>query len=128
MLPASHDTVEERLHYMKMSGREVFKFAVVKMREVIEASLKAGGLGIDDVALIIPHQSNQRIIDNVGSKLRAPAEKFAVNIDRYGNTSAASIPIAMEEAWRQGRIKRGDWVILAGVGAGLTWGSLLMRL
>jgi 3-oxoacyl-[acyl-carrier-protein] synthase-3 len=126
--PATHETVDERLHYMKMRGREVFKFAVVKMRQIIEESLAAEGLGIDDVALIIPHQSNQRIIESLGAKLRFPADKFAVNIERFGNTSAASIPIALEEAWRAGRIGRGDWVILAAVGAGLTWGSLLMRL
>jgi len=128
MTPASHDTVEGRLHYMKMRGREVFKFAVIKMREVIESSVEAAGLNMDDIALIIPHQSNQRIIESVASRLKVPAEKFAVNIDRFGNTSGASIPIALEEAWRDGRVKRGDWVILAAVGAGLTWGSLLMRL
>jgi 3-oxoacyl-[acyl-carrier-protein] synthase III len=128
LMPATAQTVAERLHYMKMSGREVFKFAVTKMREIIGDALTAGGLGIDDVALVIPHQSNQRIIESLGGKLGLPTEKIALNIDRYGNTSAASIPIAMTEAWQAGRIKRGDWVILAGVGAGLTWGSLLMRL
>jgi 3-oxoacyl-[acyl-carrier-protein] synthase-3 len=128
MTPASHDTVEGRLHYMKMRGREVFKFAVIKMREVIESSVEQAGLSMDDIALIVPHQSNQRIIEAVGSRLKVSADKFAVNIDRFGNTSGASIPIALEEAWRDGRVKRGDWVILAAVGAGLTWGSLLMRL
>jgi 3-oxoacyl-[acyl-carrier-protein] synthase-3 len=128
MQPATHESIDERGHYMKMNGREVYKFAVTKMRELIEESIEAGGIATDDVALIIPHQSNERIIRSVGKRLGLPDEKMATNIDRFGNTSAGSIPIAMEEAWRAGRIKRGDWVILAGVGAGLTWGSILMRL
>lgn len=126
--PASVRTVSERLHFMKMRGREVYKFAVTKMIEVIEGAMQRGGLTIDDVAMVIPHQSNLRIIESAAEKLAIPAEKVAVNIDKYGNTSAASIPLAMEEAWRAGRIRRGDWIIIAGFGAGLTWGTALIRL
>jgi 3-oxoacyl-[acyl-carrier-protein] synthase-3 len=126
--PATAETVAERLHYMKMSGREVFKFAVTKLRDIVQETLEAAGLGIDDIALIVPHQSNQRIMDSVGSKLGVPPDKIASNIDRFGNTSAASIPIAVAEAWQAGRIARGDWVLLAAVGSGLTWGTLLVRL
>ena len=126
--PASLRTVNERLHYMKMRGREVYKFAVTKMIEVIQGAMQRGGLTIDEIAMVIPHQSNLRIIESAAQKLAIPAEKVAVNIDKYGNTSAASIPLAMEEAWRGGRIRRGDWVIIAGFGAGLTWGTALIRL
>lgn len=126
--PASLKTVNERLHFLKMKGREVYKFAVTKMQEVIEAALARGGLSANDLALVIPHQSNLRIIESAAEKLGLPPHKVAVNIDRYGNTSAASIPLALDEARRKGRIKSGDWIILAGFGAGLTWGSLLIRL
>ena len=126
--PASARTVAERLHYLKMKGREVYKFAVVKMQEVIADTIARAGISFDDLALIIPHQSNLRIIESAADKLGIAHEKFAVNIDRYGNTSAASIPMALEEAWRTGRVGAEDWVLLAGFGAGLTWASALVRL
>ncbi len=126
--PASTKTVNERLHYMKMKGRDVYKFAVTKMQEVLIAAVQRAGISIEDLKLVVPHQSNLRIIESATQKLGVPAEKVAVNIDRYGNTSAASIPLALEEAWRNKRVQRGDWVLLAGFGGGLTWGTALLRL
>lgn len=126
--PASLKTVNERLHYLKMNGREVYKFAVTRMREVISETLERTGLRVEDLALIVPHQSNLRILESVAEKLGIPMSKVAVNIDRYGNTSAASVPLALEEAYRAGRVRRGDWVLLAGFGAGYTWASALIRL
>ncbi len=126
--PASTRTVNERLHFLKMKGREVYKFAVTRMQEIIHDTLTRAGLGIEDVAMIIPHQSNLRIIESAGEKLGIPAEKIAINIDRFGNTSAASIPLALEEAMNSGKVKSGDYVLVAGFGAGLTWASALIRL
>ena len=126
--PATRRTVDERLHYLKMKGREVYKFAVIKMQEVIAGTATRAGIALDDLALVIPHQSNLRIIESAAEKLGIPPEKLAVNIDRYGNTSAASIPMALDEAYRTGRVKTGDWVLLAGFGGGLTWASALIRL
>jgi len=126
--PAGIKTCNERLHYMKMKGRDVYKFAVIKMQEVLASAVQRAGISMEDVKLVIPHQSNLRIIESAAEKLGLPEHKVAVNIDRYGNTSAASIPLAMEEAWVSGRIGRGDWVLLAGFGGGLTWGTALLRL
>lgn len=126
--PASALTINERLHYLKMKGREVYKFAVTKFHDVIVDVLTRTGLKASELALIIPHQSNLRIIESAAEKLGLSLEKVAVNIDRYGNTSAASIPLALDECRRNGRIKAGDWIIIAGFGAGLTWGSMLIRL
>jgi 3-oxoacyl-[acyl-carrier-protein] synthase-3 len=126
--PASNKTVNERLHYLKMKGREVYKFAVTRMQEVIEETLARAGVSVEQVAMIVPHQSNARIIESAGEKLGISSEKMALNIDRYGNTSAASIPLALDEAWQAGKVKSGDYVLLAGFGAGLTWASALIRL
>jgi 3-oxoacyl-[acyl-carrier-protein] synthase III len=125
--PASQRTVNERLHYLKMKGREVYRFAVTRMQEVITDTMERAGITVEDIGLIVPHQSNLRIIESAAEKLGLAPEKLAINIERYGNTSAASIPLALEEARRAGRIKDGDWVMLAGFGAGLTWGSALLR-
>ena len=127
-LPASTMTVNERLHYMQMRGRDVYKFAVLKMQELIDHALQVTGLEPDDIALVIPHQSNLRIIESVRQRLGLPQEKIAVNIDRFGNTSAASIPMALDEARRSGRLKQGDIILLLGIGAGLTWGAMMVRL
>lgn len=126
--PATRKTVDERLHYLKMKGREVYKFAVVKMQEVIADTVARAGISLDDLALVIPHQSNLRIIESAGQKLGISPQRLAVNIDRYGNTSAASIPMALDEAYRTGRVQPGDWVLLAGFGGGLTWATALIRL
>lgn len=127
-LPASSTTVAERLHYIRMRGREVYKFAVVKMQELIDAALSATGLSADDVTMVIPHQSNLRIIDSVREKMNLPPERIAINIDRYGNTSAASVPVALDEARRAGRVRTGDVIMMIGLGAGLTWAVALWRL
>lgn len=127
-LPASNNTVAERLHFIRMRGREVYKFAVVKMQELIDAALSATGLSADDVAMVIPHQSNLRIIESVRERMNLPTERIAINIDRYGNTSAASVAVALDEARREGRIKTGDVIMMIGLGAGLTWAVTLWRL
>lgn len=127
-MPTTAKTVEDRQHYMKMNGREVYKFAVTKMQEILIETTRRAGLQVEDLAYVVPHQSNLRIIESAAHKMGLPMDKIAMNIDRLGNTSAASIPMALEEAWRAGRVKTGDWVLLAGFGAGLTWGSALIRL
>jgi 3-oxoacyl-[acyl-carrier-protein] synthase-3 len=126
-LAASFETVASRAHYMKMQGREVYKFAVTKMQEVMQQTAEEAGVLLDDVALIVPHQSNLRIIESACEKAGVPLGKVVVNIDRYGNTSAASVPIALHEARCDGRLRRGDLVMLVAFGAGLTWGSVLLR-
>ena len=125
--PASVRTVNERLHYVRMNGREVYKFAVSKMQQLVEETLSDAGVKLADIALVVPHQSNQRIIESACEKLHIPAGKVVINIDRYGNTSAASVPIALHEARGAGRIKSGDLVLIVAFGAGLTWGSILLR-
>lgn len=125
--PASHRTVNERLHYLRMNGREVYKFAVVQMQEMIGQTLADAGATLDDLALLVPHQSNLRIIESACSKLGVPREKVMVNIDRYGNTSGGSVPIALHEARLAGRVRSGDLVMMLALGAGLVWASVLMR-
>ena len=127
-LPASEMTVRERLHYIKMRGREVYKFAVVKFNQLVGQMLDETGIRPEEIDCIVPHQSNLRIIENVRQKLNLPEEKFVVNIDRYGNTSAASVGVALDEARRGGRIKEGDLVVMIALGAGLTWGLTLFRM
>lgn len=127
-LPASEKTVAERLHFMRMRGREVFKFAVMKLQEQIDRALEVTGLTPDDLAMVIPHQSNLRIIESARQRLGLPKEKVAVNIDRYGNTSAASVAISLDEARRSGKLKQGDLVLMVAIGAGLTWGTIILRL
>jgi len=126
--PATTESVDGRRHYIKMKGREVYKFAVTKMREVIRDSVARAGITLDDLAMVIPHQSNARIIESAAEKLGIHLEKMALNIEKYGNTSAASIPLALDEACSNGRLGEGNWVLLAGFGGGLTWGTALLRL
>jgi len=126
-IPATHRSIDERLHYMKIRGREVFKFAVLKMVELVKASVERVGMSTKDIKLVIPHQVNTRILRSAAEKLGMPMEKIFINIDRYGNTSAASVPIALDEAHRAGQIGRGDLVVLVAFGGGLTWGSCLLR-
>ncbi|TSK08402.1 MAG: ketoacyl-ACP synthase III [Geobacter sp.] len=125
--PATHQSVDDKLVYLTMQGNEVFKLAVRAMGEVAQEALEANGLTPDDVTLFIPHQANQRIVDSVGKRLGINRERVFVNLDRYGNTSAASIPIALDEAARAGRLKEGDLLLLDAFGGGLTWGSALIR-
>lgn len=117
-----------RQQFMKIKGREVYKFAVTRFEELIEGAMRACELSVDQVKLIVPHQVNQRIIDSAMEKLGLPAEKAFVNIDKYGNTSAASIPIALDEAVREGKLKQGDVVIFVAFGGGLTWANAVVRM
>jgi 3-oxoacyl-[acyl-carrier-protein] synthase-3 len=126
-LPASHDTIEQRLHYVKQDGAQVFKYAVRKMYEVSRDLLARNGLTVDDVAIMIPHQANKRIITAVADRLGMPEEKVLINIDRYGNTTAGTIPLGTRDAIAQGRLKKGDVVLFAAVGAGYTVGASLWR-
>ncbi len=125
--PPNAENVREKIHTIRMEGREVFRHAVVAMVEVLNAALEQTGLSIDDLDLLIPHQANLRIIEAVGKRLRFPVSKVYVNVDRFGNTSAASIPIAIDEARRCGRIKPGDTVGLTTFGAGFTWAAGIIR-
>jgi 3-oxoacyl-[acyl-carrier-protein] synthase-3 len=125
--PASHETVDGRLHYIRQTGRSVFKLAVEGMAGVTRSLLERNRLGVDDIALFVPHQANQRIIDAMRERLGAPVEKVAVNIDRYGNTTAATLPLALAEHVEGGRVKKGDRVVFTTFGAGFTWGSVLVR-
>ena len=127
-LPATQKTSAERLHFMKMRGREVYKFAITKMQELIDRALNVTGLSPDDLKLVIPHQSNLRIIESVRQRMKLPKEKVAVNIDRFGNTSAASVPMSLDEARRDGTLQPGDLVLMIAVGAGLTWSTMVIRL
>jgi 3-oxoacyl-[acyl-carrier-protein] synthase-3 len=120
-------SIEERLPFIKMKGNETFKVAVRAMADVSEEVLEEQGFTHDDIQLFIPHQANERIIDAVGKQLKIDTSKVYKNIERYGNTSAASIPIALDECAREGRVKSGDLVLLTAFGAGLTWGAALMR-
>jgi len=126
--PATHETVEQGRHFIKMRGRDVYKFAVEKMQWLLEDCMKACNLRVDDVDMVIPHQVNIRIIKSATEKLNFPIEKVYINIDRYGNTSAASIPLAMTEARQNGQIGPGSLLLLVAFGAGLTWGGTVLRL
>ncbi|MFA5864981.1 MAG: beta-ketoacyl-ACP synthase III [Phycisphaerae bacterium] len=126
--PASAATVENREHYIKLQGREVYKFAVHKMQLLIEDAMKSCNLTVDDIDMIVPHQVNQRIIDSACSHCGFPVEKVFVNIDKTGNTSAASIPIALDEARRTGKIKPGHTILMVAFGAGLTWASAVIKI
>jgi 3-oxoacyl-[acyl-carrier-protein] synthase-3 len=125
--PASAETVANGEHYLRMNGQEVFRRAVRIVVESATQALARGGVGVDDVTWFAPHQANVRIIEAAGNRLGIPAERTLVNIDRYGNTSAASIPLVLAEAADDGRLQPGDLVLLSGFGAGLTWGSALLR-
>lgn len=122
--PASEATVHEGKHYIRMEGKAVFRFATRAVGSVTREALDLAGLKVEDVDLIVPHQANYRIIETAAKYLKMPLEKFVVNVDRYGNTSTASIPIAAVEAVEKGKLKAGDKVVFVGFGAGLTWGAL----
>ena len=125
--PASHKTVEKRLHYLKMEGGGVFKSAVTMMEVTTEKALQEAGLSKEDLDWVVPHQANLRIIHSFAKRFDIPMEKVIVNIDRYANTSTASIPIALSEAVADGRLKRGDLVALNAFGAGVTYGAMILR-
>jgi 3-oxoacyl-[acyl-carrier-protein] synthase-3 len=125
--PASHETVSERLHYVKQDGQTVFKFAVTKTEEIARRLLARNKLCPSDVDLLVSHQANRRIIESAAQRLGLPPEKFVINIEKYGNTTAGTIPLALADARAAGRMKKNDLILLASVGAGFTVGSVLLR-
>jgi 3-oxoacyl-[acyl-carrier-protein] synthase-3 len=126
-LGTSHETIDNRMHFFKMKGNELFKVAVRSMAEISAEMLAKAGYTVDDVALVIPHQANQRITDAVASRLGVPEDKVYSNIAQHGNTSSASIPIALDECLQSGRIKEGDLVLMTAFGGGVTWGATVVR-
>jgi 3-oxoacyl-[acyl-carrier-protein] synthase-3 len=126
-LPATPELLAQGKQYVYMNGREIFKHAVREMCDSAQRTVEDAGLTLDDIRLVVPHQANVRIIDAVAKRLELPIERFAINLDRYGNTSAASVPIALYEAVEQGRVKDGDYILLTAFGGGLTWGSSVIR-
>jgi 3-oxoacyl-[acyl-carrier-protein] synthase-3 len=125
--PATHETVDRRMHYARMKGNEVFKVAVRMFEDCAEKILTRNGIKADDLALFIPHQANLRIIEAAVKRLKLPMDRVLVNVDRYGNTGAASVYVALEEALATKRIKPGDLVLMAAFGGGFTWGAALLR-
>ncbi|MEC2128387.1 beta-ketoacyl-ACP synthase III [Brevibacillus centrosporus] len=126
-IPASSESVENNLHYLSMAGGEVFKFAVRVMNSATEAVLTKAGLTKDDIDLLVPHQANKRIIDSAVQRFGLSEDKVVINLDRFGNMSSASIPVALDEAVQTGRVKEGDHLVLVGFGGGLTWGATLLK-
>jgi len=127
LYPASEKTVREHMHFLKMTGKGLYKEATTSMTDAVLAVLKKNGIGIEDMDLLVAHQANKRIILSTAKKLDISPEKAYVNIDKYGNTSSATIPIALTEARDEGRIQNGDTVVLVGFGSGMTWGASLLR-
>jgi 3-oxoacyl-[acyl-carrier-protein] synthase-3 len=125
--PASHETIDERLHFVKQDGQAVFKFAVRKTEEIARRILERNGLAPADLDLFVSHQANRRIIQSATEKLGVAPEKVIINIERFGNTTAATIPLALNDAMCSGRLKKGNLVLLASVGAGFTVGAVLVR-
>jgi len=126
--PASKETIEKKLHYVKMRGRDVYRFAVEKMQWLLGDCMEKCGLSVRDVDMVLPHQVNVRIIKSAAEKFDFPMEKLYINIDRYGNTSGASIPLALDEAYREGKIGPGSTIMMVAFGAGLTWAGAVVRL
>ncbi len=126
-MPATPQTVKDRLHYLTMDGSEVFKFAVRTMPRTSKNAIDKAGLTVEDIDFMIPHQANTRIISSAAKRLKLPMEKVHVNLDKLGNMSAASIPVALDEAVREGKLKDNDKVVLVGFGAGLTWGACVIN-
>jgi len=125
--PASHETVDKRMHFIRQDGREVFKFASKAMADSAAEVLERNGLTGEDVALLVPHQANKRIIDACAKRMKLPSDRVVINIEKYGNTTAGTIPIALSEAVEQGRVRRGDRLVFASAGGGYVWGSALLR-
>ena len=125
--PASHETVDKKMHYIHQDGQQVFKYAVKKMSEMTERLLKRNNLTGADIDCFVAHQANKRIIMATADRLKMPEEKVVINIDRYGNTTAGTIPLAMQTALETGKLKQGDTVLLAAVGAGFTSGATLLK-
>jgi 3-oxoacyl-[acyl-carrier-protein] synthase-3 len=126
-IPASAESVSNREHYIKMKGSELFKYAVNYLRDVAQEAIKYNNFNSEDIDLFVPHQANTRIIEATAKKLGFPMEKVFVDVYKYGNTSSGSIPLALDEAYRSGRIKQGDIVLVDAIGAGLTWASAMIK-
>ncbi|SHJ04876.1 3-oxoacyl-[acyl-carrier-protein] synthase-3 [Lutispora thermophila DSM 19022] len=126
-LPASCETIKNSLHFVKMDGSEVFKFAIKIMGEAAEKALEMCGLNKEDIDYLIPHQANIRIIESATKRLKIPQDKVFINIDKYGNMSAASIAVALDEANKAKKLNKGDIVVLVGFGGGLTWGAVVLK-
>lgn len=126
-IPATLESVENNLHTIKMDGSEVFKFAVRIMNRASQEAIDQSGYTVEDIDYLVPHQANIRIIEAAAKKLKLPMDKVHVNLNRFGNMSAASIPVALDEAIQQGKIKKGDLIVLVGFGAGLTWGASVLK-
>ena len=126
-MPASHDTVDQHLHFIKMAGKEVFKLAVNGMADSCKYVMKTAGVRPDEIAWVIPHQANKRIISAAAQRLELPLERVYVNIECIGNTSAASVGICLDELNRAGKLKSGDYILMTAFGGGLTWGAMLIR-
>ena len=125
--PATHETVDQRLHYIKQNGRTVMKFASTNMADVAGRIIERNGLTADDIKLLVPHQANRRIIAAAARRMKLPEEKILINIDKFGNTTDATIPIALWEAVETKRIERGDLIVMATAGGGYAWGSALIK-
>jgi len=125
--PATVDSVSERIHFLKMEGKEVYKNAVTAMTAAAKDVLERSGVSIEDIKCIIPHQANQRIINAIGERLGASEDQVFINLQKYGNTSAASVIVALDEALESGRIERGDKILIIAFGAGLTWGATVLE-
>lgn len=126
-MPATHETVDQKLHTLRMKGNEVFKHAVLRMQEAAINAMQRAHLTSDDIDLFIPHQANIRIIKATIKRAKIPAEKTIINIDKIANVSAATIPIALDQAKKEGRIKSGSTVLLSAFGAGFTWAGIVIR-
>ncbi|MGH7884212.1 MAG: beta-ketoacyl-ACP synthase III [Thermodesulfobacteriota bacterium] len=127
-IPASKESIENKDHYMKMNGRDVFKIAVKSMESATIKAIEEAGIKPEDIDLLIPHQANYRILDAVRRRLDLPEERLFSNVDKYGNTSSASVPLALDEAVRSGRAKKGDIILFTVFGGGFTWGATVVRL
>jgi 3-oxoacyl-[acyl-carrier-protein] synthase-3 len=125
--PSTHETVDQKMHYVHQDGQAVFKFAVRKQTELCEKILERNGIKASDIDVFVAHQANKRIINATADRLGLRPESVVINIDRYGNTTAGTIPLAMDTARQEGRLKKGDLVLLASVGAGFTVGATLLR-
>ncbi len=125
--PASQETIDKKMHYIYQDGKTVFKHAVVGMADVSARIVERNNLSNKDIRFFIPHQANYRIIDAAAKKMGLDPERVVININKYGNTTAATIPLAMSETYRANKLQKGDWIVLAAFGAGFTWGSVLLR-
>ena len=125
--PATSETVENKEHFLKMNGKEVFKFAVTVIPDTVAKTLEKAGMEMSDIDLIVPHQANYRIVSAAAKKMNYPEEKFYMNLNKLGNTSGASIGLALTEAYENGLVKKGDNLVFVGFGAGLSYASLVLK-